>query len=246
MIKDLVFILAFLISSINLISAQDQIEGALTNPKGSLQLEAFTSLGYYKINGSHARPWVAPNLLLRIGLKPFWELQLSNQQEFFKEISSGYQHQGIHDLSLASKFQLYNSESGNFAVGFLQSVLIPIGSSDFTSNKLGTSSSILINQNLSQRISLGYNASYNYHGSGKGDLAYAVAMNANLSKKIGVYVEGFGHFEELKDHFMNFNTGLNYFVNGSIQLDLSYGSGINYQNKYFLVRLAWMILQGKS
>jgi hypothetical protein len=209
-------------------------------------MEIFSSLGYQNLEGVKSRPWVAPNLLLRIGLRPFWELQLSNQQEFFKEISSGYQLQGIHDLSLASKFQLYNSESGNFAVGLLQSVLIPIGSSDFTSNKLGTSSSILINQNLSQRLSLGYNTSYNYHGSGKGDLAYAVAMNANLSNKIGVYVEGFGHFEEFKDHYMNFNTGLNYFVNSSIQLDLSYGSGINYQNKYFLVRFAWLILQGKS
>ncbi|NER19048.1 transporter [Spongiivirga citrea] len=216
--------------------AQDQIEPAGTNAENSIQIEAFGAFTYDE-NESPMQS-ASSNILFRYGLTSDIELQLSNQYDIIEDNGNEVVFSGWNDLNIGAKYYLYENESATFGLGVLGSISIPS-----ENETIGYSTSLLISQKLN-KLELGYNLTYSNSGIGEGSLAYVTSINVPIKGKFGTYLELFGEFSDLKTHQIAFDTGINLFVSDSIQLDVSYGRGINYKQQYGLFRINWVIDKG--
>ncbi len=226
---------------ITTVIAQDQIEPAATNTENSIQIEAFGAFTYDE-NESPMQS-TSSNILFRYGLAPNIELQLSNQYDIIEDNNREVAFSGWNNLNIGAKYYLFENESETFGLGLLGSVSIPSGSINTENESLGYSTSLLISQKIN-KLDLGYNLTYSNSGIGKGDLAYVTSVNVPVKGKFGTYLELFGQFSDLNSHQIAFDTGINVFASDSIQLDVSYGRGINYKQQYGLIRAIWTITNG--
>ncbi|MCB0431613.1 MAG: transporter, partial [Mangrovimonas sp.] len=68
---------------------------------------------------------------------------------------------------------------------------------------------------------------------------YSLAFGFSVSEKIGAYVEPYGSYLEGGTYESNFDGGVTYLLKKNIQLDVSYGFGINQNMNYFSLGLSW-------
>ncbi len=96
---------------------------------------------------------------------------------------------------------------------------------------------------MSESFSIAYNIGYNYFGTDKGDLSYSLAFGIAVNEKVGVYIEPYGDVVNFKfdDTVLNFDAGFTYLPNPNIQLDFSFGTGINKKMNYLSVGCSWLI-----
>ena len=90
-------------------------------------------------------------------------------------------------------------------------------------------------------MGLGYNVGYNYFGSRSGDLTYSIAVGISVTDQVGIYVESLGDVVEFEEHKASFDTGFTYLVRDNIQLDFSFGAGINHTMNYISLGCSWNI-----
>jgi outer membrane putative beta-barrel porin/alpha-amylase len=105
---------------------------------------------------------------------------------------------------------------------------------------------IAVSHSLNDILGLGYNVGYNYFGYGKGDLVYSLALGVGITEKTGFYVETYGEISGFKDPVSNFDSGLTYLIKQNLQLDLSFGLGLNQKMNYFSVGCSWNIAGKKK
>ena len=219
----------------------DHTESAYTVPQGALQIESGIQIGVEESDDISIRHMLLPSTLFRYGVVKGMELRLEHN---FETIKSGDQKsEGFSDLKIGTKINLLSSEKT--AIAFLTHVVIPTGSMGFTNDTWGTSSIIAVAHDLTEHMELGYNIGYDYMGYGSGDLTYSLVLGIDLNDKVGIYVEPYGEINDLKEHFANANAGVMYLVNNNLQLDLSFGTGINYNMNYMAVGFSWLIEKKK-
>ena len=231
-----------LLFTIGTISAQkiitdrpDQTESSSTIPLKSLQVEA--GMLFQKSGGVQANAY--PSVLWRYGITEKFELRLLTQYETNK--INAVKNSGISDLQIGTKIQLFKKENVNTEIAFLSHLIIPTAKKALTNNKLGIINKLSISHSISEKIGVGYNVGYDNFGTGSGNLTYSVALGMSLSEKIGFYIEPFGEFTEFENHLASFDTGFTYLVNNNLQLDVSYGTGLNYGMNYFSTGFSWNI-----
>lgn len=230
--------------SIGTISAQeiitdrpDQTESSSTVPLKSLQVEAcalFQKAGGIAVNAY-------PSILWRYGVTKNFELRLLTQFETNKGIHNSSKNSGISDLQIGAKIQLFKKENINTEIAFLSHLILPTAKRKLTNDKLGTINKLSISHLISERMGIGYNVGYDFFGTGSGNLTYSIALGVSLSDKIGFYIEPYGEFSEFENHFASFDTGFTYLLKGNLQLDISYGTGLNYTMNYFSTGFSWNI-----
>jgi hypothetical protein len=215
----------------------DQTESSSTIPLKSLQIEA----GALFQRGDGVQANAYPSILWRYGITKNVELRLLTQFETNKLLSSSLKNSGISDLQIGTKIQIFKKENVNTEIAFLSHLILPTAKSELTNNKVGTINKLSISHAISEKIGLGYNVGYDYFGNGSGNLTYSVALGISLSDKIGFYVEPYGEFTEFESHLASFDTGFTYLLKDNFQLDISYGTGLNYDMNYFSIGFSWNI-----
>ena len=90
---------------------------------------------------------------------------------------------------------------------------------------------------LYRRSDLGYN----YFGDAKGDLTYSLALGMGINSKVGIYIEPYGELSNMEKFVTNIDTGFTYLANNNLQLDFSFGTGINWTMNYMSVGCSWLI-----
>ena len=233
-----------LLLAIGSISAQeiitdrpDQTESSSTIPLKSLQIEA--GVLFQRSNGLQANAY--PSILWRYGVTKKIELRLQTQFETNKSIKNTLKNSGISDLQIGTKIQLFKRENTNTEIAFLSHLIIPTAKSELTNDKLGTINKLSISHSITKKIGIGYNVGYDNLGTGSGNLTYSIALGASISDKIGFYIEPYGEFTEFKNHLASFDTGFTYLLKDNFQLDVSYGTGLNYNMNYFSTGFSWNI-----
>ncbi len=242
----IVFVLCFVLFLNTKVNAQqietdrpDQTEASSTVGKYDLQIETGTILEYSGENLTAERRFVGPTSLIRFGLFKGIELRLVNQ---FESISNNFgKYDGLSDLELGTKIQLFHRESSPHEIAFLSHVVLPTGSLDITSNTYGTVNKLLISHKLSDMLTLGYNLGYSNFDTPKGDLTYSMALGFSINEKVGLYFEGYGIYEEMKDFQANFDGGFTYLIQDNLQLDFSFGTGITQRMNYISVGISWLM-----
>jgi hypothetical protein len=219
----------------------DQTESSSTVGGGNLQIESgmVTTFegGAFEAN----RQVLAPTTLFRYGITKGVELRFVNQFETRKTRFQDKAVQGISDLEIGTKIQLFQKEGVNTEIALLSHLILPIGSEAFTNGSFGTVNKLSIAHDLSENMALGYNIGYNYFGTGKGDLTYSVALGVGVNDKVGVYIEPYGDLVEFKELVVNFDGGFTYLVNPNLQLDFSFGTSATEQMNYVSAGVSWLI-----
>lgn len=220
----------------------DQTESSLVVPKNSFQIEA----GIVTQHTYGLQQDLLPSVLWRYGIHKDFELRLVTQFESYDIKALMTKQSGLGDLQIGTKIQLYRKEDAKTSIAFLSHVVLPTAKDAISNQKVGTINKLSIAHELSANTSIGYNIGYDYFGADRGNITYSVAYGISLSDKLGMYVEPFGSLENLNTHVANFDTGFTYLVNDHFQLDISYGTGLNYRMNYFSTGFSWVLHSKKK
>ena len=215
----------------------DQTESSSTVEFGSLQIESGFLLGFEDDGFNSMRQILLPTTLFRYGLTKGIELRILSQFESLKNNSQIME--GISDLEIGAKIQLLNNDNVNTEIAFLSHLIIPTGTSQLTGDKFGTINKLAISHGINENMGFGYNVGYNYMGTGNGDFTYSMALGIAINDKVGVYLEAFGDIVEFQELLVNFDTGLTYLVKDNLQLDFSFGTGLNHTMNYISLGFSW-------
>jgi len=217
----------------------DQTESSSTVPNGALQLETGVLVGFAGENRNSTRQILFPSTLLRYGIMNGVEVRVLSQMESIK--FNDVKYQGISDLVVGTKIQLIKSEKRNIQVAFLTHLIIPMGSSEVSSGKYGTSNRISVSHALGDNVGVGYNVGYNYYGVGSGDLVYSLALGVGVNDKVSLFIEPYGEITDFKEFVTNIDAGFTYLVKENFQLDFSFGSGISHRMNYVSAGFSWLM-----
>lgn len=224
----------------------DQTESSSTVPKGSFQIETGVLIGFSNNNGFSERQILAPSTLFRYGIAKGIELRVVNQFESIKNRNTSEKVNGISDLEIGTKFQIFQKEDVNIEIAFLSHLILPTGSKDLTIDKLGSINKLSISHSISEMVGIGYNVGYDYFGTGRGDFTYSLVLAIGLTPKLGIYLEPYGGIIEFENHEANFDAGITYLIQNNFQLDVSFGTGINHNMNYVAVGASINISKQKS
>jgi hypothetical protein len=222
----------------------DQTESSSTVEFGSLQVESGFLLGFTDEGFNSIRQILLPSTLFRYGLTNAIELRILSQFESLKNNSQIYE--GISDLEIGAKVQLFKKENVNTEIAFLSHLILPTGTNELSGDKFGTINKLAVSHEINEQMGFGYNVGYNYLGNGNGDLTYSMAIGIAINDKVGVYLETYGDIVEFQELLVNFDTGLTYLVKDNLQLDFSFGTGINHTMNYISLGFSWKTLKKES
>ena len=154
---------------------------------------------------------------------------------------NGKKFEGIRDLEVGTKIKLLKKENLKTEIAFLSHLIIPTGTKHISIDKYGTSNKLSISHEITENFGIGYNLGYNYFCEGNGDLTYSFAFGIGINEKVGIYIEPYGEMANLDEFISNFDTGFTYLVNENLQLDFSFGAGINQSMNYMSIGCSWLI-----
>ncbi len=246
--KKVLFILFFILSEVvfaQIISTDrpDQTEGSTTIPKGALQIESGIAVSYSENSNSAIRQWILPNSLFRISLTKGLELRLVHQIDLIKNTYTTKTYSGINDLQLGAKVQLFAPENSNTTIAFLTHLVTPTGSKVLTADSWGTINKFCIAHTITEKFSIGYNLGYDYLGVDAGDLTYAVAFGFAINPKLSIYLEPYGVLALKGKPATNFDAGLTYLLSNTVQLDYSFGVGLDNTMNYMAIGCSILFLK---
>ena len=218
----------------------DQTESSSTIQKGSVQIESGFLISQnstnYNFNSTNERNIYFPSTLFRIGLTEKVELRLFNQYQQMCTQTNSFN--GFNNLELGLKLQLLQKENGFTEIAFLSHMVIPTAPSRLSEtgeNNIGTINKLCVSHNIGEKVGLGYNVGYNYLNNRQGDFTYSLVLGIELNDKISTYIEPYGEFSDLDNTESNFNMGITYLLRDNLQLDYSYGLGLNHRFNFMSV-----------
>ena len=206
----------------------DQTESSLVLPKGTIQIE----------NGfvSRKNELIFPNTLFRIGISKKFEFRI-NTNYIFKTNENENKISNFSDLEIGTKIQIYSSETSKTSIAFLTHLSIPSANEYYSNNTTGLLSRILISHELNNNFNIGYNMGYDKFKDEKGIVTYTVALGKGINNW-GIYCELYGNISDSQSD-LYFDGGLVYLLKDNLQLDVSYGAGINNTSNYFSTGVSW-------
>ena len=213
----------------------DQTESSSAVERGSFQIESGILIEYTEDNISTSRQILAPTTLFRYGILNGIEIRVLSQFESVNRTTTSEKFEGMSDLEIGTKINLLNKENISTEIAFLSHLILPTGSKNLTNDKVGMNNKFSVSHALNKNLSLGYNVGYTYMGEGNGDLTYSLALGISINSNFGIYVEPYGRFAEVDKHESNFDAGITYLVKNNLQLDFSFGTGINNSMNYLSV-----------
>lgn len=221
----------------------DQTESSSTVPMHSLQIESGLVLNHERKNSITNRQLIFPSTLFRYGLTSYLEIRILNQ---FESIENSYGTDkildtGFSDIEVGTKVQILKNANTNTEIAFLTHLIIPTGSSGFSIGKVGSINKLSISHSINDKIDLGYNIGYDYLGTGSGSFTYSIVTGFSITEKLGLYLEAFGELEEFTKYIANFDAGLTYLIKKNLQIDFSFGTGINHKMNYLSIGFSWNI-----
>ena len=210
----------------------NQTESSSTIPLGSLQIEAGFLHELSETDGFKELKVLVPTTLFRYGLMNTVELRFLAQYESIRDRVIQKTYKGISDLEIGAKVQLFKKDKSKIQIAFLSHLLLPTAPKELTNDNLGSINKLAISHQLNKIIKIGYNIGYDYYGVGDGDFTYSLAVAVSPFDNFGVYIEPYGRAVDLKTQINNFDSGITYLLDDNIQLDFSFGTGLNHDMDY--------------
>jgi len=177
---------------------------------------------------------VFPDLLTRYGISRKIEVRLT-AAGWTLESGPGERAIGFSDISVGTKIALAEEKGRRPQMGFLVDVSLPVGHSDFTSDRAVPKFLFLGSNSLSDRLGLTYNIgpslvapTNNGESDTDAELEYAVALSGPVGGPFSLFAELFGAFtfdSKLLDRH-SFQAGTTILLSPRFQIDIRGGLGL--------------------
>lgn len=236
-------ILSFQVHAQMVTDRPDQTESSSTVGKGNFQLESGFLLGTFEEEQLSLRRILLPTNLFRYGLTKGIEIRFLNQFEIRELIDQTAN--GISDAEIGIKIQILKNENKNTEIAFLSHLLVPSGTKELTIDRYGTINKLSVSHSLNDRLGLGYNIGYTYFGIENGILTYSLSLGIGINRKAAIYIEPYGDFLNFERFLLNFDTGFTYLIRENLQIDFSFGTGVNIRMNYLSLGFSWLIERNK-
>ena len=206
----------------------DQTESPTAVGKNKFQIET----GFlYEQPGEDFVSLSTPGILFRYGLSNGTELRLEGEYSQIKyrqvDLAKGFQ-----PFSVGFKKELISEQKGWIPqTGFLLHVAIPgLAAEEFDIFSFAPSFRFLMNNELSEVVSIGYNLGVEWNGDdniARGLYTFTTAFS--FLERWGVYAEIFGFLPHRYPHFdeHSINGGFTFSPQNNMQVDILAGFGLN-------------------
>ena len=210
----------------------DQTEGTHVLKNGDFQIESGWT---FNSDGGSL------NNLLRIGTFKGIELRLNTNLTSVKSFDEIDNPSGtkLSSLEIGAKFNLLNKTSSSTKVSLLTHLALGVG--DY--NNEGILSRLLFSHDLSESFQLAYNLGYNKYFENNSEVnstgifVYSLVLSKSFGP-VGTFIEVFGNSSSNQAQ-SNWDLGLTYLIKDNLQVDFSYGKGINNELSYLSIGAAW-------
>ena len=209
----------------------DQTESSSVIQSGSLQIES----GFLIIENHNyeEKKLYLPTTLFRIGLTKKIELRVLNQFEY--RLYDTYSLKGFNNIEFGIKIQLLQKENIGTELAFLSHIVLPTASNFLNENELSIINKLCVSHKSNNDISVGYNIGYNHHKNQTGDFIYSLVVGYEINDEINTYIEPYGEIIGFEEYMSNINMGITYLVKNNIQLDYSFGTGLNHTFNFMAI-----------
>lgn len=210
-----------------------------------LNIEA--GLGYEKSNYESflKETFQYNSTVLRYGLWSFAEARIQTDYTRLKADSADIR--GFNPFTVGTKIKLLKEKGIIPATSLLLNITLPkTGKKEFRQSNLATSIYLLMQNNLTEHISICYNIGLEFDGdSNVPDEFFAICATIDITKKLSGFVENYNYLSSSAKptHFVD--AGFAYMIYNNLQIDLSSGIDLAAVNKYIFCNagVAWRIPQ---
>lgn len=226
----------------------DQTESAVTVPPGSVQVEVGWTHTADTAEGAELELNEVGGTLVRIGLASRLEVRLGwggYLDGTLRLAGESFDFEGGGDGEVGVKYVLKEATETGPQIALLVGSTVPIGDDAVTSDAYDPSFRFLFDQDLSDRVALGYNIGIEWATEGEEHVTnaiYTLALGFALTERWGAFVEIFGEVPlsdgDLDlDGAASLDGGFTYLLRNNLQLDLAGGIGLNDQAPDWFVGL---------
>lgn len=218
----------------------DQTESALIVPINSLQIETGFSFekDKFKEDGIdiEIENLILASTLFRYGISDMFEFRFSGDYLINRTKIAGVETelQGLENFTLGTKISIWKDREVITHLAVIVQTTLPFGNRELRPEDFEPSVKITASQDFVNDFSLGINLGFeNDSGINKNAFTYTAAFGYDVNDRIGTYIEfyGFGIDEFLPVHHID--GGVTYLHKQNIQIDLSVGSRIFSEEKYW-------------
>lgn len=203
-------------------------------PKGKVQWE--TGVGYEGDGGSAA--YTLNNTLFRYGMVDWAELRVG------MDLLHADGTTGLSALNIGTKIGLLENEGWVPAVSLLANLQCPhIGSKAFVPSLLAPQLYVLLQNQVTSWLSVGYNIGAEWDGDMAEPQSFAaVCLGFSLTESLGCFVESYNYFHSTGNTYA-IDLGLNWVVARNLQLDIAANFNLQNPTNYLMVSggVAWLI-----
>lgn len=232
----------------------DQTESPFAVKKGIVQIETGLLFERTRLSGTISQHRsVYPTNLFRIGLVNKLELRIVNEVVKYRTVINSTQEtigeiSGTENMQVGLKYQ-FSEDNASTVVGIMAHAVFPTGSEGISNEQYGLVSRINISHDISENKNFSANFGYDNtnlefaDGEGlirnaDGNFTYTLVYGVGLSNRVGLYLESFGNYVEFEDWENNMDAGMTFLLRNNIQLDYSYGWGLNRVMNYHSIGIS--------
>ena len=207
-----------------------------TNPpnvisSGIVQLETGFSWETTNASGIQKINYLYNTSLMRIGLMTNCELRLVVEYAGTRTDSGSQSStlQGFNPVSIGTKISICPEKGIIPQTAMNIALTLPyIGRREFRPSFLAPSFFILMQNSLSEKLALGYNLGLQWDGEEpNATLVYSISLSLTIAEGLSVFAECYGFSTEKSISDYRADIGCAYLVNDDMQVDFSFGVGLN-------------------
>jgi hypothetical protein len=223
-----------------------------TNPPnviatGIVQLETGFLRETINAGGVQTINYLCPTSLVRIGLMTNCELRMVIEYAGTKT-DSGFQSsslRGLNPISVGAKIMMCPEKGIIPQTAMNIAFTLPYaGRREFRPSFLAPSFFLLMQNTLSEKLTLGYNLGLQWDGDQPNATAvYSFSPSLTVAEGLSLFLECYGFVIEKSVPDYRADMGCAYLVNDNLQIDFSAGVGLNtaVQESFVAFGLAWRI-----
>lgn len=211
----------------------DQTESSVAMPAGFFQLETGTVLE----NTPQTQVWVINSSLFRYGIGKNFEMRLVSEVSRIETTESDVSGKlRFGDMQMGMKYQFVN---GEIKAAMIAHLIFPNGDELLTSGETGFTGVLCASAPVGDKLNFGVNAGYKYLDAENNIGVFSAAAGIPLNSKLGFYAEVFSRWYNFDELYWHYDNGFTYMINGDLQADFSFGTGLNERYGYYSLGLSW-------
>lgn len=208
-------------------------------PKGRLQWETGIGFAHAEQDGITIKSWTLNTSMLRWGFSDYAELRLQGDWVF--DSCEGIHNNGLANLAIGTKAKLFDGWKALPAISLLSNVFIP-GSNDFLPEDWGGQIGLLFQNQLTDRLTLGYEGDMIWADASRPTIFYGVCLGLALNNGWQLIAEEYNsNTVDATDSWVEL--GAAWQCSDRVQLDVSTDIYLNAPKDFWnlQVGIAWQI-----